>query len=232
MKRGVKNILRVLDRASKTDIEEGRVGYFRYRTVCSSIAEYYNTPINRVIAVVAALSPNCSYFSNLRSAVTVINAFNRGYPEHLVKVASYNHCRDRAFSYLRGVDFLDTVKGKKIRSFYQNILNPLDPFPVTIDGHALNIWRNERRQLKNSLIKPSLYDTIAEDYRETALRVSLLPNQVQCITWFAWKWTNRIIATDMQLELYQDRSNDLWKTIYYPEDLKPYKLLKGDKIYE
>lgn len=225
MRPGVKNILRVLDKAGDIEINEGRVAYFNYRAVCSGLGEYYGYPLPLTIAVFAALSPNCDYYNNLRSAATVLNAHRIGLPRSKVKVASYNHCRDRAFTYLDGVSFLDTVKGKKIRSFYKNILNPIDPLPVTIDGHALNIWRNERRGLKDSLIKPRLYDEIAEDYREVSRKVGLIANQVQCITWLAWKWKHNIIASKRQLEFFQDRRDDLWKTLYLPEDIKTYNLL-------
>ncbi len=225
MKSQVKNVLRVLDKAGEAEINEGRVAYTNYRAVLTGIGEFYGYPLPLVIAVFAALSPNCDYYNNLRSAATVINAHKLAIPRDRVKVASYNHCRDRAFTYLDGVGFLDTVKGKKIRSFYQNILNPLDPYPVTIDGHALNIWRGERRGLKDSLIKPKMYDEIADDYREVSQRIGLIPNQTQAITWLTWKWLHNLVVTKRQLHLFQDRSNDIWKTLYEPEDIKPYNLL-------
>lgn len=227
MKRGnVKNIMRVMNAADVNDINEGRLSYFRYNEVLTNLADYYGVPFDKTVAVFAALSPNSDYQGNLRSAASVLKGFIEGVDVELIRVTSYNHCRDRAFSYLGGVDFLATVTGKKIRSFYRNILNPMDPDPVTIDGHAVNIWRGRRagnlRQVASGHFN---YETVTVDYRTVAARVGLLPNQVQAITWFTWKRIHNIFYPGGQLEFFADRSADLWRTIQDPADIVPYEYM-------
>jgi hypothetical protein len=219
-----KNIRRILDRADAIDISEGRVSYFRYNEVLRNLAAFYGVGFPETVAVFAALSPNSDYQGNLRSTASVIKGFVEGVPVERITVVTYNHCRDRAFGYLNGRSFLGSVKGKKIRSFYSNILNPLDPHPVTIDGHAVNIWRGRRVNLKAVATGPGFnYESVAGDYRATAESVSLLPNQVQAITWFTWKRINRILFQS-QINLF-DNPADFWKTLADPRLIEPFPFL-------
>lgn len=217
-----RNIRKVLDRAGAVEINEGRNAYFNYRRVCCGLAEYYGYPLEQTTAVFAALSPNNDYVGNLRSTASVLLAHRLGVPLEAVRISTYNHCRDRAWSYLNGTSFLETVKGKKIRSFYHNLLNPMDSHYVTIDGHAFNIWTGRRVSLKTMARAKLNYDRVADDYRAVAASAGLLPSQLQAITWLTWKWIHNIIPSRYQLEFFQDRSGDLWKTIYEPEDIIPF----------
>lgn len=215
-KTGYKNILSVLDRADEIDINEGRIAYFRYNELMQKTAARYNLPLSSIVAAFAALSPNNDYKGNVRSLKTVVEAYQAGNDPKTVRVSTYGHCRDRAFLYLDGTPFLDHAKGKKIRNFYQNILNPLDPDPVTIDGHAVNIWRNQVQSVK--LARNFNYKEIADDYRRAARETGLIPNQIQAITWFCWKRINRILYKP-QLTLFGDPT-DVWETNLNLDELK------------
>jgi hypothetical protein len=214
-----------MDQADPTDIDEGRLSYFRYNEVLRGLADFYSVDFAKCVAVFAALSPNSDYQGNLRSTASVLAGWRDGVDPTRIRVVTYNHCRDRAFTYLNGVDFLATVGGKKIRSFYLNILNPMDPEPVTIDGHAVNIWSGRRVALKAVASTSFNYSAVAFDYRTAAARIGLLPNQVQAITWFTWKRIHNIYYPGGQLEFFADRSADLWRTIQDPRDIKPLPLL-------
>jgi len=86
------------------------------------------------------------------------------------------------------------TSGFKVRAFYQCLLNPADWFHVCIDGHAFGIWSGERIALdKVPSITAKRYRMIATDYSKVADNVGLLPNQLQAITWTAWR---RIIGVD------------------------------------
>jgi hypothetical protein len=216
---GRRNIRKALERADSIDIAEGRVAYFRYREVMEMLAARYNHPLERVCAAFAALSPNNSYVLNLRSLVSILEGFREGRGIEAITVSTYKHCGERALLYLDGRDFLGTVTGKKIRSFYRNIINPLDPEPVTIDGHAFNLWAGEVRTMKEAVRHKLRYDEVAEGFRLEARRVGLLPHQLQAILWFCWKRVNKIIY-DGQLGLFQD--GDQWKTLIRPEEIQPF----------
>jgi hypothetical protein len=215
------NIRKVLDAADETDISEGRVSYFRYHEVLQNLAAFWGVPFERVVAVFAALSPNVDYNGCLRSTASVLKGWKDGADVNLIRVATYTHCRDRAFEYLNGLDYLETVKGPKIRAFYMNILQPMNRDFVTIDGHAVNIWRGKQATLK-SIVGGFKYERVADDYRAVAARVGLLPNQVQGITWFTWKRINNIVYAGRQLELFNDNSADLWATLRNPATIRPF----------
>jgi hypothetical protein len=228
-----RNIIRVLDKADAVDINEGRLAYFRYNEVLRNLADFYDVPFRDCVAAFAALSPNNDYLGNLRSTATLLKYF-RTVPIDRIVCTTYNGCRDRAATYLTGTSFLGTVGGKKIRAFYSNILNPLDPAAVTIDGHAVNVWRNQRVNLQKVAAKKFRwkYDDVAADYRRAAAGVGLLPNQVQAITWFAWKRVNNILYPGRQFELYKDVSSDFWKTIVDPESIATFDPLPAGRIPE
>jgi hypothetical protein len=215
-----KNILRVLDAADPIDVNEGRIAYFRYNELLKRFADRYSLPFPIVCAAFAALSPNNDYLGNLRSLKTVIEGFQSGRDRSRITVSTYGHCRDRALKYLDGsADFLGTVKGKKIKNFYQNILNPIDPVPVTIDGHAVNLWLGKIQSVKDA--RGFHYETVANDFRRAAIAENLIPNQVQAITWFAWKRINRILFKP-QLKLFGDPS-DRWETIVDLDEIKTFQ---------
>lgn len=215
-----KNITRVLDQADRIDINEGRLAYFRYHEVFRNLSAFYGVGFAETVAVFCATSPNNDYLGNLRSAASIIKGFVEGVPVERIRVTTYNHCRDRAFQYLNGTPFLRATTGKKIRSFYLNILNPMDPEPVTIDGHAVNIWRRRRVNLVDA-VGGWNYERVANDYRRVASDVGLLPNQLQSITWFTWKRIHNIKYPGPQFGLFQDPA-DFWRTLVRPESIVPF----------
>jgi hypothetical protein len=219
-----RNIKRVLDLADSVDIDEGRLSFFRYHEVLRNMSAHYGVDFQTTVAIFCALSPNSDYRGNLRSTASVIAGHLAGIDRDRIRVATYNHCRDRAFEYLNGTSFLATVRGPKIRSFYLNIINPMDPDPVTIDGHAVNIWRGRRKNLK-SVVGDFRYKHVAGEYRDVARRVGLLPNQVQAITWFAWKRIHRILYPGEQLKLFGD-PGDRWETLADPASVIPFPFLE------
>lgn len=218
MATGRDNLLAVLNRADSVDIAEGLVAYYRYREVMVSLGEYYGYSVETVTAVFAATSPNNDYVKNLRSTATLLAGHRAGLGIESLTVSTYGHCGRRAWRYLTGeADFLGTVKGKKIRAFYQNILNPLDPEPVTIDGHAVNAWRGKAVALKKVASGKFDYEEVAQDYRLVARKRGMLPHQLQAIIWFAWKRINRILYNG-QLGFFH--KGDAWKTLIRPEEIK------------
>lgn len=219
---GIANIRRVLKLADDVDIDEGRIAYVRYNQVCRELGEFYGFPFESVVKCFAALSPNSDYISNLRSTATLLCHKRAGVEYERITTASYGACRARAWSYLDNPSLWEEVKGPKILSFYRNITQPLDSHAVTIDGHAVNIWRGRAVNLKTVAHERWKYEAVAQDYRKVALKIGLLPNQLQAITWFTWKRINEIKHPGRQWEMYLDVSRDFWRTLHSPEDIKVY----------
>lgn len=204
------NIKAVFDQADEIDAREGANAYKNYNLMMRRISEKTLIPLDRVCAVFAALSPNNDYLGNLRSTLSVIEGWKYNFLPETVTVTTYRACVKRAYTYLGGVDFLDTAKGPKIRNFYQNLLYPYDPEPVTIDGHMVSVWFGKRYLLRDSARRKDWkYDTIADAVRKLAVQQGMRANQVQAICWFTWKRLNKI-KFESQFDLLHG-SDDLWK---------------------
>lgn len=210
----INNINAVLDEADQIDWQEGILAYGRYNQMMERIAAYYLFPLDRVTAAFVSLSPNNDYKGNLRSLVSVLAGVADGVDVSRIRVSTYNQCRDRAYAYASGQkDFLQCTKGAKIRSFYQNILDPLNWGPVTVDGHMLSVYLGVRLRMKEAVRYKWSYESVAHAVREVAFMRCLLPHHVQAITWFAWKRKHKVLMDD-QLDLFgfmeQDQNGTLW----------------------
>lgn len=209
---GVPNILFIWDQADGVDFSEGMLAYSRYRETLDGIARHYHIPLASVVGMFCALSPNNAYMTNLRSVVDVLNG-GRG--------SGYGACYERALRCMRGEDFLWFTKGPKTRSFYQNIMDPDDPEPVTIDGHAYSVYVGQYHNMKQVVRAGFDYEQIATSYRQAAHRIGngVLPNQVQAVCWFVWKRIHRVLF-DAQMNLL--RMDNQWQVDMEPDDITPF----------
>lgn len=209
--------------ADKIDIKEGLQAYPRYREVMSVLAERFGFPIDRTTAAFVALSPNTDYQSNLRSLVSVLAGVRNDVPDHRIVVSTYNHNKRRAISYLRGeTSFISPTRGRKILSFYDNILLPETSHRVTVDGHMVAIWRNANLTMKEATVGRREYDEIEAEVQRFAFYNHMRPCQMQAILWFVRK---RLLGIkfDAQLGLFSD-ADDAWGTLRLAEGLQPYGL--------
>lgn len=213
------NIKRVLAKADAVDWREGLEAYTNYHYMMRALADYYAYPLSTVAAVFAALSPNNDYMKNLRSAVTLLKGHREGAPVERLTVTSYRACKLRAWRVLEGEDFLSFTKGPKTRNFYECIMNPRHPSAITIDGHMVNIFKNERRSMVELGSKFN-YDVLAHEYRIVAFSEFILPSQLQAILWFTWKRINKIVY-DGNYRLFE--SGDEWRMKLAPADIRPYE---------
>lgn len=202
----------MLARADKIDLEEGLHAYERYSQVLHQIAGFYGFKYNRVVAAFCALSPNSDYVGNLRSTVSVLAGIKAGIPENKIAVATYHHCRKRAYAYATGAaSYLDTVRGPKITNFYHNLMDPKDTRWVTIDGHMVAIWRDDRATMKDSLVRRKEYQTIKGAVQRVAFKHHLIPNQLQATLWFTRKRLLRIKFKQQTSLFHQgDQNRTLW----------------------
>ena len=213
------NIRRVFDLADRIDLEEGMKAYRAYQQTMAGLAGRYGCTLEQATAVFVSLSPNNAYLQNLRSAATVLAAHRAGIPKERVITSTYNHCRDRAFQFLDGADFLSATKGPKIRAFYSNIVNPSDPEPVTIDGHMIGVWFGHPITMKSAAYLKVRYHEIAGGFRDVAAGLGLIPNQLQAVLWFTWKRINRV-AFDPRLSLFG--AGNQWRNYIPAEEIKTY----------
>lgn len=187
----VRNILKVYRRATAEDTVSGIEWYDRAKRMAEWIANDVGLPVNTVIGVMAALSPNNRWERNCKDTDTMCRAYVAGDDMSDFKVSCYNKMKEKAWSILdddlRDDDaILTRLNGQKIRSFYSNIRG-LDE--VTIDGHALNIALGVRQGLttdKTNMGKKQ-YKELQLAYVKAAKRVKVKPHVLQAITWTTWK---------------------------------------------
>lgn len=220
----VDNILSVYAKADRIDLEEGMQAYIRYHESLKYYAKHYGVSMPNVIGAFAALSPNNDYVGNLRSLVTLLEGMRRGVLAEHCTVSTYKACRDRAWQFLHGTDFLELTKGKKTRNFYLNILNPYDPEPITIDGHMACVYIGKRMTMKEVVRSRFKYDVVAEAFRKAAFDIDMIPNQLQATLWFTWKRINRVLYTGDQLDVFADRDGNHWGTIVDPARIRPFPI--------
>lgn len=216
------NLAKMFARADPDDVAEGKLAFVRYRDLMQAIAIRYSTPLPRVVAGFVSLSPNSDYMGNLRSLVSVLDGIARGYSLGEITVSTYKHCRDRAYSYIRGEkDFVSLTHGLKVFNFYHNILYPESQLWVTVDGHVVAAWKDQNLTMKEAIIRRKRdYREIAHALKRLAFRELLVPNQYQATLWFARKRHLRI-KYDPQMSLFGN-PGDLWQTAKHIDDIRPY----------
>lgn len=196
MTQHVRNILKVYRRATTDDIANGLEWYDRAKRMADVIAKKTSLPVNTVIGVMAALSPNNRWERNVKDTETMCVAWIQGDDMSDFKVSCYNKMKEKGWSILSDglvtdTDILTRLNGQKIRSFYSNIRGLNE---VTIDGHALNIARGYREGLttdKTNMGK-RVYMELQEAYVRAAKRVNVMPHELQAITWTTWKREHNI----------------------------------------
>ena len=196
MTKYVRNILKLYRQASNADTLLGVEWYAKAERVAKQIADTHKLPLNTVIGVMAALSPNNRWERNCKDTDTMCSAWQSGDNMDDFKVSCYNTMKQKAWSILQDdltddEDILTRLNGQKIRSFYSNIRGLEE---VTIDGHALNIARGQREGLtsdKTNMGKKQ-YRELQVAYVTAAKRVKVKPHVLQAITWTTWKRIHNI----------------------------------------
>ncbi len=220
---GVKNIRKIFHQADEIDRREGMAAYSNYHHSFRKICKFFDFEFEPFVGAFAALSPNNDYLNNLRSAVTIALGHREGIALERITVSTYKTCASRAWRVLDGEDFLAFTKGQKTRSFYQNILDPNDPAPVTIDGHMISIFKGKRMRMNEAVRFNKHYELISDAIKLVAYDERLLANQVQAILWFTWKRIHKPVKGDGQLNLYDQQ--DHWQVMHSPELIEPYPFL-------
>ena len=186
-----KNIIAVYKMATPDEIKQGIEWYLNATSDCKNIADRLRLPLHIVIGVVSALSPNNKWKRNVVNADELCTAFINGQDMDSIKVSTYHKMKQKAWSILRLMptydDAVTILNGKKIVSFFKNING--DESEITIDGHARNIYYNDRQGLTtpNTNIKKSEYADIQVAYLRASKKLGIKAYELQAITWVAWR---------------------------------------------
>jgi len=186
-----KNIIAIYKLANPSEIKHGLTWYVNATKDCKEIAIKYDLPIHIVIGVVSALSPNNKWERNIVNADDLCKAFIDGQDMDSIKVSTYHKMKQKAWSILEQMPSYDEtitiLNGKKIVSFFKNISG--DESDITIDGHARNIYYNDRQGLTtpNTNIRKLEYLDIQKAYLRASKKLGIKAYELQAITWVVWR---------------------------------------------
>lgn len=186
-----KNIIAIYKLAKPSEIKHGLTWYVNANSDCKEIAEKLELPLHIVIGVVSALSPNNKWERNIINAEDLCTAFINGQDMDSVKVSTYHKMKEKAWSILETMpsydETIEILNGKKIVSFFRNISG--DETDITIDGHARNIYYNDKQGLTtpNTNIKKNEYKDIQKAYARASKKLGIKAYELQAITWVAWR---------------------------------------------
>ena len=191
-----KNIIAIYKLATPNEIAEGIYWYLNANKDCQEIADKFNIPKHIVCGSLSALSPNNKYERNVQNAHDLIEAFMNGQDMDSVKVSTYHTMKQKAWSILQQMpsyeETLTILNGQKIKSFFRNIMG--DESEITIDGHARNIYYNDRQGLTtpNTHVGKLEYAKIQKAYQRASKKLGIKAYELQAITWVTWKRIHNI----------------------------------------
>ena len=192
------SIIAMYFQSNVLDKETGANWYNNAYRVCVALGEKYGVSSDIVAGVIAALSPNNKWESNIIDAEIMLRAWAAEIDYSQVKVATYSNNKDKAATILdcqlNREQIVKVLRGNKTVAFFLCIASDGDSDTPCIDGHAYNIWNGTVSTLKEV---PSLSDKtfrhIQDAYRDAAKIVSEVTGkhhsaaQVQAITWVAYR---------------------------------------------
>ena len=173
------NILKVYKQS--TAIEQ-RDWYQQANDFCHYLSDKHLVPVDKVIGIVAALSPRKEWSLNKRLAEQVILTGECGQMKVFVAKANDIHK-----STGNEDDILSILNGPKIKSFYMNIKYPGAYEDVTIDRHAIAVAIGHTATDIELSLSEKQYEFFSDCYSYTADKLGLKPLLLQSITWETWK---------------------------------------------
>lgn len=182
-----RRVLRWHDRATAEQIRFGQTWYLDARAFAGELAQDSRYSVERVAAVIAALSPQCAWPANQTAAAAVVTAHAQGldtipgYPGYKANLA-------KAFTILDGD--LTVLRGPKVTVFRDAILGDLST-PV-IDVWATRTARDAQTNLAFAFRDdetPGAKEMRAmqEAYRRAARKRGLAPGEMQAACWLTIK---------------------------------------------
>ncbi len=170
-------IVRVYESATEDQLRRGAEWYERARCFAEELDP---GNVDRAAAVIAALSPRCSWERNVRLA-------RRAYATGTATGGLGWSCK-AANRILSGEPADEVLAGFKVRAFRTLIADPTNRTVVCVDRHAVNVavgrtLATPDRERWFPLRTGAQYERFARAYRRAARKVGCSPAQVQSVTW-------------------------------------------------
>ena len=169
------NIYRVYELADET---QGDDWYFETNAIAQAWAEKFEVSLSKVCAIISACSINSGWNQNLKNAELFLDTG---------KIRGLGVIQRKCDAIMSNKPISEVLSTDKLNNFYWNIFKP-DLFEhVTIDRHATAIAYFGRRETDFPKPTTKRYSLIAEAYKKVAENLGLIPQQLQAITWVAYR---------------------------------------------
>jgi hypothetical protein len=187
----INSIVRFYELATHSELREGMEWYTQANDYCKELAGRFGISLQQSAGIIAAFSPQAGWIENKRYAVSfLINPKNR--LRSLVQDK-----KAKKILRLKGEDEIYhalaiTDAAYKTKSFFLNILNPDVALGCTIDRHAIavciqspdNVFALDKSYTKPTRVQYNFFQTC---YCKAALKLDILPQQLQAITWIVYR---------------------------------------------
>lgn len=181
-----KRLVRAYERTTDTERAAGIAWYRRANDVVHALATDYGVDVPTVARVIAVLSPNNRWQSNLLGAETALRFHGLGYAPQSAfgRCGTYNVNVTKAWRIMDGDP--SALSGPKVTAFAANLMGDTDY--LTLDSWAVRIaigWTRARNFRDGSGVQsPGRYrSAIDRGYRMAAARVGLPVAHLQAILW-------------------------------------------------
>jgi hypothetical protein len=164
---------RLFNKALPEHKERGLEWYLMANIAARDLAHKFDRPLQQVVGVIAALSPNNAWERNLVDAELFL-----ANPSLETKVCTFKQNRRKALYILMLDDvhlISDILNGRKTQSFYHNILYPYTSQAVTVD-----LWMYRIAGLKSGI---KSYRLIEQAVLDASAELKVLPHQLQAVAW-------------------------------------------------
>jgi hypothetical protein len=180
----VSNILKVYSEADADNIERGKNWYAETLEFCTTWSMGYD--VERAAAAYAVISPSLDKEQNDKQFVRGITAHKLGMDITKIKIGVYGRKNREKFARCLDGD-LTAVGGRKVTSFYNNIMGKESP--VTVDRWAVRIALYEPKMGEDKCVPNGkhCYETIRNAYISAAQVAGVSPHVMQAITWEVWR---------------------------------------------
>jgi hypothetical protein len=179
----VENIVKKYREASPEYLKGGHEWYERAHDVAKKVGK---GNVEKGAGIIAALSPQTGWSRNIDLA------------HELMRTGGTTHTEDnlmKAVKIHEGANPREVLGGHKVRSFYENMLDPSNKEPVTIDRHAHDIAVGDKFMGSGGGARPTRpqdlglsavgrYKHFEHAYKTAAGELGVeIPHKVQATTW-------------------------------------------------
>jgi glycosyltransferase involved in cell wall biosynthesis len=169
-----RDIIKLFNQTNGDNLDNGMTWYKDANVYARTLAKDFDIPLNKVIGVMAALSPNNKWARNKIDTRNFLAV-----PSLETKVCTFMNQRKKALAILESSgtheDIETILNGIKTKNFYHNISFYLDSDKVTVDMWAFRSVGAEEK-LKNVPL-------VTQAYQELAQELNIVPHQLQAVVW-------------------------------------------------